>query len=47
VSVHSKTAAVGQKAPDFALVDQHGDTIRMSDARGAGPLVLVFLRGFG
>ena len=47
MSVHSRTAAIGQKAPDFALVDQHGGTVRLSEALGAGPLVLVFLRGFG
>lgn len=47
MSVHSKTAAVGQTAPDFTLVDQHGETIRLGDVLGAGPLVLVFLRGFG
>ena len=47
MSVHSKTAAVGQQAPDFELVDQHGETVRLADALGAGPVVLVFLRGFG
>ncbi len=31
----------GTKAPDFALPDAHGRTIRLSDHRGA-PLVLVF-----
>jgi peroxiredoxin Q/BCP len=47
VTVHSRTAAVGQTAPDFELVDQHGETVRLGDALGAGPVVLVFLRGFG
>lgn len=47
MSVHSRTASVGQIAPDFELVDQHGETFRLSEARGAGPVVLVFLRGFG
>ena len=47
MSVHSKTASVGQRAPDFELIDQHGATIRLSESLGAGPLVLVFLRGFG
>jgi len=47
VSVHSTTAAVGQKAPDLALVDQHGETVRLSDMIATGPVVLVFLRGFG
>jgi peroxiredoxin len=46
MSVHSRTAAVGMQAPDFALVDQHGDDVHLSEALGAGPIVLVFLRGF-
>jgi peroxiredoxin len=47
MSVHSRTASVGQQAPDFALIDQHGDQFRLSEARDRGPVVLVFLRGFG
>ena len=47
MTVHSRTAAVGQQAPDFTLTDQHGDEFHLSDALGAGPVVLVFLRGFG
>lgn len=35
----------GELAPDFELVDVHGDSIRLSDWRGK-PLVLAFLRGF-
>lgn len=46
MTVHSRTASVGQQAPDFELTDQHGDTFRLSAALGAGPVVLVFLRGF-
>jgi peroxiredoxin len=46
MSVHSKTAAVGMQAPDFELVDQHGAAFLLSEARSAGPVVLVFLRGF-
>jgi peroxiredoxin len=34
-------------APDFALTDQHGSAFHLADALGAGPVVLVFLRGFG
>jgi len=47
VSVHSRTASVGEPAPDFELVDQHGQPFRLSEAVGGGPIVLVFLRGFG
>ena len=45
----------GQAAAEFARrerledgwIDQHGDRFRLSDAMTAGPVVLVFLRGFG
>jgi peroxiredoxin len=47
VSVHSRTASVGQRAPDFTLADQHGTDFHLADALGSGPVVLVFLRGFG
>ena len=47
MTVHSRTAAVGQQAPDFALADQHGNDFQLSEALRAGPVVLVFLRGFG
>jgi len=36
--------AVGSPAPDWILVDQTGQTVRLADFRGA-PLVLVFYRG--
>jgi hypothetical protein len=36
--------AVGAPAPDFALVDQAGKTVRLADFRGS-PLLLVFYRG--
>ncbi len=35
---------VGAPAPDFALVDQAGHTVRLADFRGR-PLLLVFYRG--
>jgi hypothetical protein len=35
---------VGRPAPDFALLDQTGKTVRLADFRGS-PLVLVFYRG--
>jgi peroxiredoxin len=47
MTVHSRTAAVGQHAPDFTLVDQHAREFHLSEATDAGPVVLVFLRGFG
>lgn len=46
MSVRSRTATMGQPAPDFALTDQHGTVFRLSEAVAAGPVVLVFLRGF-
>jgi len=47
MAVHSQTASVGAPAPDFTLTDQHGTEVHLADASGAGPVVLVFLRGFG
>ena len=32
-------------APDFALADTQGQTVRLSDYRGARNVVLVFNRG--
>jgi peroxiredoxin len=46
MTVHSRTAAVGRRAPDFTLADQHGTDFHLSEALDAGPTVLVFLRGF-
>ena len=34
-------------APDFALADLHGRTVRLSDYRGRKHVILVFNRGFG
>lgn len=36
------TPRVGDLAPDFALRDQHGQTVRLSDLRGRRNVVLVF-----
>jgi peroxiredoxin Q/BCP len=34
--------AVGDAAPDFALPDQHGETVRLSDMRGRRVLVYFY-----
>jgi peroxiredoxin len=47
VAVHSRTAGVGRNAPDFTLIDQDGNAFHLTEALGRGPVVLVFLRGFG
>jgi peroxiredoxin len=47
MSVSSRTATVGQPAPEFSLVDQHGSEFRLAEAVSSGPVVVVFLRGFG
>jgi len=36
------TVEVGRAAPDFALKDQHGQLVRLSDLRGERNVVLVF-----
>jgi len=46
MSVSSRTATVGQPAPDFTLTDQHAGEFHLADAVTDGPVVLVFLRGF-
>jgi peroxiredoxin len=33
---------VGDRAPDFALPDRHGRTVRLSDYRGKKAIVLYF-----
>ena len=45
--VRSRTATVGRRAPDFTLADQDGNEFHLTDAVAEGPVVLVFLRGFG
>jgi peroxiredoxin len=47
MTTHSRTASIGEPAPDFTLTDQHRTNFHLADATGAGPVVLVFLRGFG
>jgi cytochrome oxidase Cu insertion factor (SCO1/SenC/PrrC family) len=41
-----KPVAVGETAPDFTLVDQRGNKVRLSDSKGKSPVVLVFYRGY-
>ena len=36
----------GVLAPDFELVDTHGQKVKLSDYRGKQAVVLVFTRGF-
>jgi peroxiredoxin len=38
---------VGSTAPDFELADAEGKSYRLSELLTDGPVVLVFLRGFG
>jgi peroxiredoxin len=47
MAVHSHTASIGTPAPDFTLTDQHGSEVHLADVVATGPVVLVFLRGFG
>jgi len=47
MSVSSRTATVGRPAPDFTLSDQHGAEFHLAEAVAHGPVVVVFLRGFG
>jgi peroxiredoxin len=37
--------AVGDRAPDFELPDQHGRTVRLSECLEDGPVVVMFYRG--
>ena len=36
--------AIGEAAPDFALPDHLGTTIRFSEARGQGQALILFFR---
>jgi peroxiredoxin len=38
---------VGSRAPDFTLDDEDGQPFHLEEALASGPVVLVFLRGFG
>ncbi len=39
---HAASLRVGGHAPDFALPDQHGKTIKLSDFKGKKNVVLAF-----
>lgn len=36
------TLIIGDQAPDFELVNQHGETVRLSEFKGKKPVVIVF-----
>ena len=36
---------IGERAPDFALPNQRGETVTLSDRLSGGPVVLNFYRG--
>ena len=42
LSLFASLLPLGSQAPDFTLRDEGGQTIRLSDWRGRGPVVLVF-----
>ncbi len=44
--LRSTPIGVGDVAPEFALEDQNGHKVNLSDARGKSPVVLVFYRGY-
>lgn len=37
--------SVGERAPDFALPNQRGEMVKLSDRLSLGPVVLNFYRG--
>ena len=43
--ITSNAAKVGQKAPDFSLPDQNGDTVSLHSVLQRGPAVVVFYCG--
>jgi len=36
---------IGERAPDFTLPNQRGETVRLSERLSRGPVVLNFYRG--
>jgi peroxiredoxin Q/BCP len=45
-SMMAAPPAVGEKAPDFALKNLDGKTVKLSDETAKGQVVLIVLRGF-
>lgn len=45
VAVDEAMLRLGDQAPDFALMDQNGATVRLADLLATGPVVLLFSRG--
>ncbi len=43
--IADKALKVGDLAPDFALPDVHGQTMRLSEVLASGPAVVAFYRG--
>lgn len=43
--IEEKALSVGDKAPDFTLLNTNGDPVNLKDALGEGPVVLGFYRG--
>ena len=37
------SSGLGSRAPDFALPDLHGDTVRLADVRGERGTVIMFI----
>jgi len=37
--------SMGERAPDFSLPNQRGETVRLSERLARGPVVLSFYRG--
>ncbi len=37
--------SIGERAPDFVLPNQRGETVRLGDRLSRGPVVLNFYRG--
>lgn len=43
--IENRARKVGERAPDFALVNATGRELRLGDLLGRGPVVLAFYRG--
>ena len=43
--IMKRIARVGQRAPDFALPNASGQSVRLADLVARGPVVLSFYRG--